>query len=58
MDTIKQAVHPAQFEALYHDIENSNPRWNAIETSEGAVYDWQDDSTYIQEPPFFLDLEA
>ena len=58
METIRQAVHPAQFAALYADIETSNPRWNAIETSEGAVYDWQDDSTYIQEPPFFQDLDA
>ena len=57
-DAIKQAVRPEQFKALYDGIEDSNPRWNAIETAEGAVYDWQDDSTYIQEPPFFQDLDA
>jgi aconitate hydratase len=58
LDAIRQSVHPAQFAALYDGIEESNPRWNAIETSEGAVYDWQDDSTYIQEPPFFQDFDA
>ncbi|HEX8384602.1 MAG TPA: aconitate hydratase AcnA, partial [Rubricoccaceae bacterium] len=58
LDVIRQSVHPAQFAALYDGIEESNPRWNAIETSEGAVYDWQDDSTYIQEPPFFQDLDV
>ena len=56
LDAIEQAVTPEQFRELYDGIEESNPRWNAIDTSEGAVYDWQDDSTYIQEPPFFDDV--
>ena len=55
-DAIDRAVTPEQYAALYEGIEDSNPRWNAIDTSDGAVYDWQDDSTYIQEPPFFLDV--
>ena len=56
LDAIAQAVTPDQFAELYEGIEESNPRWNQIATSEGAVYDWQDDSTYIQEPPFFFDV--
>ena len=56
LDAIQQAVTREQFEELYEGIEDSNPRWNAIETGEGAVYDWQYDSTYIQEPPFFEDV--
>ncbi|WP_412069972.1 aconitate hydratase AcnA [Rubrivirga sp. IMCC43871] len=56
LDAIQQAVTREQFEELYTGIEDSNPRWNAIETGDGAVYDWQDDSTYIQEPPFFDDV--
>ena len=56
LDAIQQAVTREQFEELYEGIEDSNPRWNAIETGEGAVYDWQESSTYIQEPPFFLDV--
>jgi aconitate hydratase len=30
--------------------------WKAIETTGGALYDWSDDSTYIQEPSFFVDI--
>ncbi|MEM0963278.1 MAG: aconitate hydratase AcnA [Bacteroidota bacterium] len=56
LDAVNQSVTREQFEELYDGIEESNPRWNAIETSEGAVYDWSDASTYIQEPPFFLDV--
>jgi len=55
-EAIERAVTPEQYAELYDGIETSNPRWNAIETSTGDVYDWQDDSTYIQEPPFFLDV--
>ena len=58
LDAIAQAVTPDQFAELYEGIEDSNPRWNQIATSEGAVYDWQDDSTYIQEPPFFFDVTS
>ena len=57
LEAIRAAVHPEQFRALYDGIEASNPRWNAIETSEGAVYDWQEGSTYIQEPPFFMEVD-
>jgi aconitate hydratase len=30
--------------------------WNAIPTSGRALYEWDKNSTYIQEPPFFLDF--
>ena len=36
----------------------ANAKWNAITTSEGELYDWDADSTYIQEPPFLIDLAA
>jgi len=28
-------------------------RWNSIDLPEGEMFDWQDDSTYIQNPPYF-----
>ena len=30
-----------------------NPLWNEIPSTTGAVYQWDPESTYIQEPPFF-----
>ena len=30
--------------------------WNAIKVAEGDLYAWNDASTYIQEPPFLIDL--
>jgi aconitate hydratase len=44
------------FEQQYGDIWHKNPKWNQIETSEGELYEFDPDSTYIQEPPFLVDL--
>ena len=33
-----------------------NERWNEIQTSNEALYTWDNDSTYIQNPPFFEGL--
>ena len=32
--------------------------WQALEVPEGSRYAWDPASTYVQEPPFFLDLPA
>ncbi len=54
--TVASAVQPGMFRKRYHSVWDSNPKWNKIKTSEGALYDWQATSTYIQEPPFLVDL--
>ena len=51
-----KALDPATFHKEYNGIEQSNERWNAIPISEGALYQWDEWSTYIQEPPFFIDM--
>ena len=54
--TVAAAVHPEQFQARYDRVWESNPRWNAVPTSTGELYDWQATSTYIQEPPFLAEI--
>ena len=54
--TVEAAVEPAQFQKRYDNVWESNPRWNAVPTSTGELYDWDAKSTYIQEPPFLSDL--
>ena len=55
---VKAAIDPAMFRDKYKNVFNANERWNAIEVPEGELYEWDDSSTYIQEPPFFKDLAA
>jgi aconitate hydratase len=55
--TVDDCVRPEMFETQYSNAFDSNEKWNEIATGEGAIYDWNDSSTYIQEPPFLIDLE-
>ena len=53
---IDEVVKPEFYKQEYEGIEESNETWNNISIPEGSVYAWDDESTYIQEPPFFMDL--
>jgi aconitate hydratase len=53
---VGQAVRPEMFRRAYANVWDGNPTWNAIPVAGGALYDWREDSTYIQEPPFFEGL--
>ncbi|MDX1531808.1 MAG: aconitate hydratase, partial [Rhodothermales bacterium] len=58
LDTINANVRPEMYAELYDGIEESNPKWNEMPISGGALYEWKEESTYIQEPPFFMDVTA
>jgi aconitate hydratase len=49
-------VTKKQFVEKYADVFSGAEEWQSIDTSGGALYEWNEDSTYVQEPPFFLDL--
>ena len=53
---LQSAVTPDVFRKLYKDFAAQNPKWNDIPSSTGNVYDWNAKSTYIQEPPFFVNF--
>ncbi|MEI6655788.1 MAG: aconitate hydratase AcnA, partial [Verrucomicrobiota bacterium] len=50
---MKAALSPEVFRQLYTGFADQNPKWNSIKSSTGNVYQWDRQSTYIQEPPFF-----
>jgi aconitate hydratase len=47
------ALDPETYRTLYGNFVEQNPLWNEIPTTTGLTYEWDWDSTYIQEPPFF-----
>jgi aconitate hydratase len=47
------AYDPEMYSRLYSQFAEQNPLWNNIQSSVGQIYEWDADSTYIQEPPFF-----
>ncbi|MEK7707035.1 MAG: aconitate hydratase [Verrucomicrobiota bacterium] len=52
-DLMQAALQPEVFRKLYKDFGAQNPKWNEIPSSVGNAYEWDRQSTYIQEPPFF-----
>jgi aconitate hydratase len=55
-EAMEHSVLPEMFAAQYQNACESNPRWNQIEVAGGDLYEWNEHSTYIQEPPFLQDL--
>lgn len=53
---LDNAIRPDLFEAMYKDIFDS-PAWEEIPVAGGDLFAWNEDSTYIQEPPFFMDMK-
>src|SRR5437588_8895553 len=52
-DTLQSALAPETFRKLYRDFADQNPKWNEIPSSTGDIYQWDEKSDYIHEPPFF-----
>ncbi len=52
-EMMASALKPEVFRKLYSDFASQNPKWNEISSATGDVYQWDEKSTYIQEPPFF-----
>jgi aconitate hydratase len=50
---VLSGLKPEMFRKKYGDLNGANPEWNAIQSSTGDIYGWDQQSTYIQSPPFF-----
>ncbi len=52
------ATDAAAYRKIYADVGADNPLWDAVSAPSGMVYQWDTQSTYIQEPPFFAGAQA
>jgi len=50
---LRSAFDPETYRHLYGNFAEQNPYWNDISTGTGDVYEWDSESTYIREPPYF-----
>jgi len=55
-EVITQAVSRGQFIEQYANVFEGSEEWKEIEVTGGDLYDWKEESTYVQEPPFFVDM--
>jgi aconitate hydratase len=52
-DTMQRALTPETFRKFYRNFAEQNPKWNEIPSSAGDIYQWDEKSDYIHDPPFF-----
>jgi aconitate hydratase len=53
---VEARISAAMFASTYGNVFDGNPAWNAIAVPEGDLFTFKDESTYIQDPPFFQGL--
>ncbi len=55
-DTIAASMSPDIFKQEYSQATEGPPEWRQIEGAGGEIFEWDESSTYVQEPPFFVDM--
>jgi aconitate hydratase len=55
-DAMASALSPEVFRRLYSDFAGQNPKWNEIPATAGVVYQWDEKSDYIHDPPYFSEF--
>jgi aconitate hydratase len=52
-ETVRQSLEEPMFASSYQDIFVGDQRWQELPVPPGALFDWDPESTYVREPPFF-----
>lgn len=52
----KSSIKPSMFEKEYSGVLEGPKLWKELEAPTGTLYEWDPMSTYIQEPPYFMDF--
>ncbi|RME66530.1 MAG: aconitate hydratase AcnA [Alphaproteobacteria bacterium] len=53
---VREAVTADQFKRRYSDVFTGDAVWRAIPVAEGMTYAWDEESTYVQHPPYFAGM--
>jgi aconitate hydratase len=54
---VSEVVQARDYEAIYNNIFEGDEKWNALESSTGSVFEWDPNSLYIREAPFFRGIK-
>jgi len=57
-EMITQHIDAGMFESNYGTVFGGDDNWNSLPTPEGELYEWDDASTYVKNPPFFDGISA
>ncbi|MFL6264214.1 MAG: aconitate hydratase AcnA [Thermoanaerobaculia bacterium] len=57
-ETILRALRSDMFREQYRDVFAGDEHWNGLEVPAGDTYAWDPESTYVRQPPYFVDMPA
>lgn len=52
-ETIRSAIDQEMFTKRYADVFKGDERWQSLSTPTGAIFDWDQNSTYVRKAPYF-----
>jgi aconitate hydratase len=53
---VGEAIQSDMFRASYGEVYRGDERWNALDVPTGSSYEWDDRSTYVRQPPYFVGM--
>ncbi|MBW7858959.1 MAG: aconitate hydratase AcnA, partial [Leptonema sp. (in: Bacteria)] len=56
LDAVAANLDPSMFAERYNNVRDMNQVWNDIKVGTGEIFEFDEKSTYVQEPPFFIDM--
>jgi aconitate hydratase len=57
-DTVLRSVHTDMFKSEYGEVFEGDEHWRGLPMPEGDLYEWDDHSTYVKNPPYFVNMPA
>jgi aconitate hydratase len=57
-EAIDKALDSTMFKKVYDDVFTGDARWGSLAIPEGELFAWQEDSTYVKHPPYFVGMAA
>jgi aconitate hydratase len=55
-EVVQSSLESEMFRAAYGKVFEGEERWRSLETPAGDRYEWDGSSTYVRQPPYFVDL--
>ena len=57
-DAVGKSVRAEMFHKEYGEVFQGDARWNSLDVPLGDLYEWDDSSTYVKNPPYFVGMTA
>ena len=55
-DLIASSIDSGMFNQVYGEVFDGDDNWNSLEVPGGNIYEWDEKSTYVQNPPYFVGM--